>query len=135
MAMAINIRQVTDVPCTLIDLKNEETIKGYRSGRNWLLHGEGCHTDCCVAMYNDKVLNSIQTWLPGFSATYHYTTIGMASGEAQAPITEEYLIDTIKLLISDGVFDGTQEELLYWHVGFCLGVMSGKTIPMTEREN
>jgi hypothetical protein len=93
MAMAINIRQVTDVPCTLIDLKNEETMKGYRSGRNWLLHGE-----------------------------------------TQAPINEEYLIDTSKLLISDGVFDGTQEELLYWHVGFCLGVMSGKTIPRTEGE-
>ena len=91
--MAINIRQVTDVPCTLIDLKNEETMNGYRSGRNWLRHGE-----------------------------------------LQRLITEEYLIDTIKLLISDGVFDGTQEELLYWHVGFCLGVMSGKTIPRTEGE-
>jgi hypothetical protein len=81
MAMTIEVRQATDVPCTLINLKNEETIEGYRSGRNWLLHGE-----------------------------------------AQTPITEEYLIDTIKLLISDGVFDGTQDELLYWHVGFCLGV-------------
>ena len=91
--MAIEVRQATDVPCTLIDLKNEETMNGYRSGRNWLLHGE-----------------------------------------PQRPITEEYLIDTIKLLISDGVFDGTQEELLYWHIGFCLGVMSGKTIPRTEGE-
>jgi len=31
-------------------------------------------------MHNDKVLNSVQTWLPGFSAMYHYTTFGMASG-------------------------------------------------------
>jgi hypothetical protein len=93
MAMTIEVRQATDVPCTLIDLKNEETVKGYRSGRNWLL-----------------------------------------SGETQEPITEEYLINNIKLLISDGVFDGTQDDLLYWHVGFCLGVMSGKAIPQTEGE-
>ena len=79
--MAIEVRQTTGVPCTLIDLKNEETMKGYRSGGNWLLHGE-----------------------------------------IQRHITEEYLIETIKLLVSDGVFDGTQDDLLYWHVGFCLGV-------------
>src|SRR5260370_31206160 len=30
-------------------------------------------------MYNEKVLNSVQTWLPGFSAMYHYTKFGMAS--------------------------------------------------------
>jgi hypothetical protein len=30
-------------------------------------------------MYNDKVLNSAQTWLPGFSAMYHCTQFGMAS--------------------------------------------------------
>ncbi len=30
-------------------------------------------------MYNEKVLNSVQTWLPGFSAMYHYTTFDMAS--------------------------------------------------------
>ena len=93
MAMAFKIRQVTNVPCTLIDLKNEETVKGYCSGRNWLQHRE-----------------------------------------SQGPITEEYLIDTTKLLISDGVFDGTQDDLLYWHVGFCLGVMSDKTIPRGEGE-
>ena len=91
--MAIEVRQNTDVPCTLIDLKNEETVKGYRSGRNWLLHGE-----------------------------------------PPLPITEEYLIGTVKLLVSDGVFDGTQNDLLYWHVGFCLGVMSGKAIPLAEGE-
>ena len=91
--MTIEVRQTTDVPCTLIDLKNEETVKGYRSGRNWLLHGE-----------------------------------------TQEPITEEYLINNIKLLISDGVFDGTHDDLLYWHRGFCLGVMSGKAIPQTEGE-
>jgi len=39
MAMVIKARQAIDVPCTLIDLKNEETMKGYRSGRYWLLHG------------------------------------------------------------------------------------------------
>ena len=38
--MTIEVRQANDVPCTLIDLKNEETMNGYRSGRNWLLHGE-----------------------------------------------------------------------------------------------
>jgi hypothetical protein len=60
MAMTIEVRQATDVPCTLIDLKNEETVKGYHSGRNWLLHGE-----------------------------------------TQEPITEEYLINDFKLLISE----------------------------------
>jgi len=30
--MTTEVRQATDVPCTLIDLKNEETVKGYRSG-------------------------------------------------------------------------------------------------------
>ena len=91
--MAIKNRQATGVPCTLIDLKNEETMKGYRSGRNWLRHGE-----------------------------------------TQEPITEEYLINNIKLLISDGVFDGTQDDLLYWHVGFCLGILSSKTIPLAKGE-
>jgi hypothetical protein len=38
-----------------------------------------CHIDCCVTMYNEKVLNPVQTWLPGFSAICLYTTIGMAS--------------------------------------------------------
>lgn len=91
--MTIEARQATGTACTLIDLKNEETMKGYRSGRNWLLHGE-----------------------------------------TQEPITEEYLINNIKLLINDGVFDGTQDDLLYWHVGFCLGVMSGKAIPRAGGE-
>lgn len=91
--MAIEVRQATDVPYTLIDLKNEETMKGYCSGRNWLLHGE-----------------------------------------PKKPITEEYLIETIKLLVNDGVFDGTQNDLMYWHVGFCLGMLSGKAIPQTEGE-
>ncbi len=72
MAMAIKVRQATDGPCALIDLKNEGTMHGYHSGRNWLLYGE-----------------------------------------LQRPITEKYLIDTIQHLISDGVFDGTQEELLF----------------------
>jgi len=31
-------------------------------------------------MYNDKMLNSVQTWLPDFSAIYHDTKFGMASG-------------------------------------------------------
>jgi hypothetical protein len=75
--MSIEFRQATDVQCTLIDLKNEETVKGYRSGRNWLKHGE-----------------------------------------PHLPITEEYSIDTNRLLISDGVFDGTQDDLLHWHVVF-----------------
>ena len=29
----------------------------------------GSHRECCVAIYNDKVLNSVQTWLLGFSAS------------------------------------------------------------------
>lgn len=91
--MAIEVRQATGVPCTLIDLKNEETTKDYRAGRNWLLHGE-----------------------------------------PYVPITEEYLIETIRLLVSDGVFDGTQDDLLYWHVGFCVGMMSGKLIPQAKGE-
>ena len=76
--MTTEAGHASNVPCTLIDLQNEETMRGYRSGRSWLLHEE-----------------------------------------AQAPITEEYLIDTIKLLISDGVEDfpsssygGTQALLL-----------------------
>lgn len=91
--MALEIPQANSVPCTLIDLQYEETAKGYRSGRNWLLHGQ-----------------------------------------PQRPITEEYLIETIRLLASDGVFDGTQDDLMYWHVGFCLGMLSGKTISQVEGE-
>src|SRR5260370_25505891 len=30
-------------------------------------------------MYNEKALNLVQAWLPGFSAIYHYTKFGMAS--------------------------------------------------------
>ncbi len=33
-------------------------------------------------MYNEKVLNSVQTWFPGFSAMCHYTKFGMASAAA-----------------------------------------------------
>lgn len=39
----------------------------------------GCHAECCVTTYKEKVLNSVQTGLPGFSAMYYYTTFGMAS--------------------------------------------------------
>ena len=39
----------------------------------------GYHAEFCVTMYNEKVLNSVQTWLPGFSAMYHYTKFGMVS--------------------------------------------------------
>ena len=42
-------------------------------------HIKGCHIDFCVTMYNEKALNPIQTWLPGFSAMCRYTTFGMAS--------------------------------------------------------
>ncbi len=73
--MSIEAGQANNVPCTLIDLQNEETMRGYRSGRDWLLRGE-----------------------------------------TQEPITEEYLINNIKLLVSDGVFDGTQDDLLYCRV-------------------
>ena len=45
---------------------------------------EGCHPDCCVAMCNEKALNPLQTWLPGFSAMYHYTKLGMASSPRHA---------------------------------------------------
>lgn len=38
MAIAIEFRQASDVLCALIDLKNVEFIKGYRSGGNWLPH-------------------------------------------------------------------------------------------------
>jgi len=37
------------------------------------------HEGCCVTMYNEKVLNSIQIWLPGFSAMCHYTKFGIVS--------------------------------------------------------
>jgi len=30
-------------------------------------------------MCSEKTLNTVQTWLPGFSAMQHYTTFGMAS--------------------------------------------------------
>jgi hypothetical protein len=92
MAMEIKVRQATDVPCMLIDLKTEETMHGYHSGHTWLLYGE-----------------------------------------QQRPITEEYLIDIIQHLISDGVFDATQEELLFG-MKFCLGAMSSETIPVVEEE-
>jgi len=55
-------------------------------------------------------------------------------GEPEGPITEEYLIDTIKLLVSEGVSDGTQDDLVCLHAGFCLDMMSGKTIPQVEGE-
>jgi hypothetical protein len=93
MAITIEFRQATDVPCTLIDLKNLETMMDYHSGHNWLLDMEPVE-----------------------------------------PISEEYSIHTITPLVSEGVFDGTQDDLFCWHVGFCLGMMSGKTIPQAEEE-
>jgi hypothetical protein len=63
-----------------------------------------------------------------------FQVVWLLHGEPQVPITEEHLIETIKLLVSDGVFDDTQNDLLYCYVGLCLGVMSGKTIPQVEGE-
>jgi hypothetical protein len=40
MAITIECRQATDVPCTLIDLKNIETMMDYHSGHSWLLYLE-----------------------------------------------------------------------------------------------
>src|SRR5260370_42340520 len=39
----------------------------------WGVAGGGirCRAECCVTMYNDKILNSVQIWLLGFSAMYH----------------------------------------------------------------
>ncbi len=28
---------------------------------------EGCHTESCVTMYNEKALNSVQAWLPDWT--------------------------------------------------------------------
>ncbi len=42
--------------------------------RNRMLYRE-----CCVTLYCEKVLKSVQTWLPGFSAMGHYTTFAIAS--------------------------------------------------------
>jgi hypothetical protein len=44
------------------------------------------HIDCCVTMYNEKALNPVQTWLPGFSAMCRYTTIDMASLPASSTL-------------------------------------------------
>jgi adenine-specific DNA-methyltransferase len=40
---------------------------------------QGCHTEFCVTVYNEKVLNSVQPWPRSFSAMCHYTKFGMAS--------------------------------------------------------
>ena len=45
----------------------------------WLIK-QRCHPEFCVTVYNEKVLNSVQTGLPDFSAMYHYTKYDMASG-------------------------------------------------------
>src|SRR5437588_6914147 len=37
------------------------------------------HTEFCVTVYNEKVLNSVQIWSRSFSAMCHYTKFGMAS--------------------------------------------------------
>ncbi len=39
-----------------------------------------------LTVYNDKMLNSIQTWPPGFSAMYHYTKFDMASMARGRPV-------------------------------------------------
>ncbi len=39
----------------------------------------GVTTEFCVTVYNEKALNPVQTWLPGFSSMYHYTTFDMVS--------------------------------------------------------
>jgi len=42
-------------------------------------------------MYNEKVLNSVQTWLPDFSAMYHYTKFGMASIRMENEREEQHI--------------------------------------------
>src|SRR3989442_10812342 len=37
------------------------------------------HEVCCVTMYCLNRLKPVQTWLPGFAARCHYTTLGIAS--------------------------------------------------------
>jgi hypothetical protein len=47
-------------------------------------------------MYNEKVLNPVQIWLPDFSAMYHYTKFGMASpqvGQNLAKGQEAIILD------------------------------------------
>jgi len=34
-----------------------------------------------LTVYNEKALNPVSTWLPGFSALWQYTTFGTASKE------------------------------------------------------
>ena len=49
------------------------------------------------------------------------------SGEWQAEPDEEYLIANLQALYEDGCFKGT--ALLRWHIGFLLGMLSGRLIP------
>ena len=48
-------------------------------------------------------------------------------GERQGEPDEEYLITNLRALFADGAFK--QQDLLRWHVGFLLGMISGALFP------
>jgi hypothetical protein len=39
-------------------------------------------------------------------------------------LDSERIISNLRHLAQDGVFDGTQEDLMQWHVGFLVGMMA-----------
>src|SRR5258708_1790657 len=47
----------------------------------------GCHAGCRVPMYSETPLNLVQTWLTGFPAMDHCTTLGMASSSVRTLMT------------------------------------------------
>ena len=49
----------------------------FYSVKNWLK--KGCHTESCVTMYYENILNSVWAWFLDSSAVDHYTRFGMAS--------------------------------------------------------
>jgi len=53
-------------------------------------------------MYNDKVLNSVQTWLPGFSAMDHCTKFGGIKSPAPRRKSDQWsslISQALRLLI------------------------------------
>jgi hypothetical protein len=49
-----------------------------------------CHTEFCVTVYNEKVLNLGQPWPRRFSALCHYTKFGMVSKTARRRLPSLY---------------------------------------------
>ena len=67
---------------------------------------------------------------PDFAQGYEKGRIWYFYGEVESlPVDDAYLMTNLIALHEDGAFRPEQLDILQWHIGFLMGMVSGQFIP------